>query len=185
MSRIEYRFALALSLAVLVPHVLVAQQTSAAQQHFAAAPESLNSIAVDAQQPPTATQPPATQPPRRSLRNKPSRRNRQPALSRHNRQPALSRHSSQRWAANRGQLPRPNRRSIPKALPRSSIACRSILNAALGNRPADSQAVGTSGVLPGVDSKSKAGKVSVDRAALDEILAEVQQLRTMLRVRQQ
>jgi outer membrane biosynthesis protein TonB len=60
---------------------------------------------------------------------------------------------------------------------------QAILDAALGNRPAD-QPVGTSGVLPGVDTKSKAGKISVDRAALDEVLAEVQQLRTMLRVRQ-
>jgi hypothetical protein len=61
---------------------------------------------------------------------------------------------------------------------------QTILDAALGNPPADNHTVGTSGVLPGVDSKSKAGRVSVDRAALDEVLAEVQQLRTMLRVRQ-
>ena len=61
---------------------------------------------------------------------------------------------------------------------------QTIVDAVLGNKPAGNNAVGTSGVLPGVDTKSKAGKVSVDRAALDEILAEVQQLRTMLRVRQ-
>src|SRR4051812_26197274 len=59
-----------------------------------------------------------------------------------------------------------------------------VLNAELGNKPIERGAVGTAGVLPGVDSKSKAGKVYVDRAALDEILAEVQQLRTMLKVRQ-
>jgi hypothetical protein len=58
-----------------------------------------------------------------------------------------------------------------------------ILNTSLGHPPANREAVGTSGALPGVDSKSKAGKVSVDRAALDEILAEVEQLRTMLRVK--
>jgi hypothetical protein len=61
---------------------------------------------------------------------------------------------------------------------------QSIVNATLGNKPAgDSKAVGTTGVLPGVDTRSKAGKISVDRAALDEILAELEQLRTMLRVR--
>lgn len=56
-----------------------------------------------------------------------------------------------------------------------------ILNAALGEKSADSgKAVGTSGV----GSKSKAGKLAIDRSALDEILAEVQQLKTMLRVKQ-
>jgi hypothetical protein len=59
-----------------------------------------------------------------------------------------------------------------------------VVNVALGNKPAAGQqgAVGTSGTLPGVDTKSSAGKVSLDRAALDEILAEVQQLKVMLRV---
>jgi hypothetical protein len=59
-----------------------------------------------------------------------------------------------------------------------------VLNAELGNKPIESGAVGTAGVLPGVDRKSKAGKLTVDRAALDEMLAEVQQLRTMLKIRQ-
>jgi len=67
-----------------------------------------------------------------------------------------------------------------------------LVNAALGDKEAakkqaadkkqDDKAVGTSGVLPGVDAKSSAGRVTVDRAALDELLAEVQQLRSMLRV---
>lgn len=65
-----------------------------------------------------------------------------------------------------------------------------LVNAALGDKQAAEKAkadkgdkpVGTSGVLPGVSSKSSAGRVTVDRAALDELLAEVQQLRSMLRV---
>jgi len=59
-----------------------------------------------------------------------------------------------------------------------------VLSAELGETSAGAKAVGTSGVVPGVDKKSKAGKVSVDRAALDEVLAEVQQLKAMLRVKQ-
>jgi len=61
-----------------------------------------------------------------------------------------------------------------------------LVSAALG-RPVESTSdkpVGTSGSLPGVDKKSSAGRVTVDRAALDEVLAEVQQLKIMLRVRQ-
>jgi len=58
------------------------------------------------------------------------------------------------------------------------------LSAELGETSAGAKAVGTSGVVPGVDKKSKAGKVLVDRAALDEVLAEVQQLKAMLRVKQ-
>jgi hypothetical protein len=59
-----------------------------------------------------------------------------------------------------------------------------LVNAALGAKKAPSadKPVGTSGVASGVDSKSSAGRVTVDRAALDELLAEVQQLRSMLRV---
>jgi hypothetical protein len=60
-----------------------------------------------------------------------------------------------------------------------------IVGSALANRPtpAPNDAVGTSGEKPGVDKKSTAGRVTVDRAALDEILAEVQQLKVMLRTR--
>lgn len=59
-----------------------------------------------------------------------------------------------------------------------------ILNAALSNKPVPSgdKSVGTSGVMPGVDSKSSAGRITFDRSAMDELLAEVQQLRSMLRV---
>jgi hypothetical protein len=44
----------------------------------------------------------------------------------------------------------------------------------------DSKAVGTSGKLEG-KLEEKAGKLTVDRAALDEILAEVALLKTMIR----
>ncbi len=62
-----------------------------------------------------------------------------------------------------------------------------LLNASLSGNPTGKIAkadkpVGTSGVVPGVDAKSSAGRVTVDRAALDELLAEAQQLRSMLRV---
>lgn len=67
-----------------------------------------------------------------------------------------------------------------------------VIDQSLGHSPANPDgaksgtpgAKGTTGVLPGVSSKSAAGKVSVDRAALDEIRAEVEQLKIMLRQRQ-
>ena len=59
-----------------------------------------------------------------------------------------------------------------------------IVSAALGNKPTPppDTAVGTAGKVPSVDKKSSSGKVTIDRAALDEILAEVRQLKVMLRV---
>jgi hypothetical protein len=61
-----------------------------------------------------------------------------------------------------------------------------VVSAALGKSvPSTSdKPIGTTGALPGVDKKSPAGRVTVDRAALDEVLAEVQQLKIMLRIRQ-
>jgi hypothetical protein len=60
-----------------------------------------------------------------------------------------------------------------------------IVSAILENRPIPGSdvAVGTSGTTPSTDKKNTAGRVTVDRATLDEVLAEVQQLKVMLRVR--
>jgi hypothetical protein len=198
-SRIEYRFALALIVAVLASPSLDRIAVGASTQPPAAASQSpATQPPQQAQppQPPTSTPPPqpptGTQPPQQpttGTQPPPSTQPTQPPTGTQPQPPT----GTQPPTATQPTQPTAGTQTAPPAnqsaidsegagalLDRMQI----ILNAALGNRPADSQAVGTSGVLPGVDSKSKAGKISVDRAALDEILAEVQQLRTMLRVRQ-
>ena len=212
MSRIEYRVALALILPVFVPCMLSARP-AAAKQHVAAT-DTLSSIAVAGQQqppatqPPQQTQPPATQPPQQTqppqgtpptqppTGTQPAQpptgtQTTQPPTGTQPTQPPTATQPTQPPAGTQpqqtagGQLPPPTSGAVDSEGAGALLdRMQTILDAALGNRPADNQAVGTTGVVPGVDSKSKAGKISVDRAALDEVLAEVQQLRTMLRVRQ-
>ncbi len=133
-------------------------------------------------QPPSSTQPPSqTQPPQGTQPPTSPVQPSQPVQPTQGMQPAQPASGAQPSTPVPARQPAVDSEGAAALLDRMEA----IVDAALGNRPAgDNNAVGTSGVVPGVDSKSKAGKISVDRAALDEILAEVQQLRTMLRVRQ-
>jgi len=165
-KRIEKRWIFALGIgAVLVSGVVFGQEP---------ATQSLNNIDWTQAQPP-ATQPPPTQPP--PTQPPPA----QPPAT----QPAP--------ATQPPTGTQPPTATQPAAAPTLADAAgasalldrmETVLSAELGETSAGAKAVGTSGVVPGVDKKSKVGKVLVDRAALDEVLAEVQQLKAMLRVKQ-
>jgi cytoskeletal protein RodZ len=162
-KRIEKRWIFALGIvAVLVSGVVFGQEP---------ATQSLNNIDWTQAQPP-ATQPPPTQPPA---------------------QPPTTQPPTQPPPAQPPTGTQPPTATQPAAAPTLADAAgasalldrmETVLSAELGETSGGAKAVGTSGVVPGVDKKSKAGKVSVDRAALDEVLAEVQQLKAMLRVKQ-
>ena len=166
MKRIEKRWIFALGIgAVLVSGVVFGQEP---------ATQSLSNIDWTQAQPPATqpppTQPPATQPPPAQPPATPPAPATQPPTGT---QPPTA---TQPAAAP----------TLADAAGASALLDRmeTVLSAELGETSAGAKAVGTSGVVPGVDKKSKAGKVSVDRAALDEVLAEVQQLKAMLRVKQ-
>jgi len=178
-KRIEKRWIFALGIgAVLVSGVVFGQEP---------ATQSLSNIDWTQAQPPATqpppTQPPATQPPAQPPTTQPPT---QPP-------PAQTPATPPAPATQPPTGTQPPTATQPAAAPTLADAAgasalldrmETVLSAELGETSAGAKAVGTSGVVPGVDKKSKAGKVSVDRAALDEVLAEVQQLKAMLRVKQ-
>jgi hypothetical protein len=143
------------------------QSSTASTQPAAAQPP--------AAQPPTTVAPPAAQPPSGQTPTVPPPAGQPPSVT-------------PQQSGTTAPQPTPSTQTVPDTDAASALIDRmeTIVSAALGGKPApkDAKPVGTTGVLPGVDAKSGAGRVVVDRAALDELLAELQQLNTMLKVRQ-